>query len=78
MLKDLIGAIILVGILSACTPNSTMNVNKAKYLCRDDGGLHIIKPFSEYPVICRNGQKFSVHQIDQTVIEDSQYYEVEK
>jgi len=66
----LLAAILLVG----CTPVDAMNTAKAEYLCKDSGGLHRIMTFSEYPVICNNGQVFSTQQLQLVIIDDPKYY----
>ena len=71
MIKAILAVILL--LLSGCTPATKMNVAKSEYLCKDHGGGYAIYQFSEYPIVCRDGTRFSVKQLDSVIITDHDY-----
>lgn len=65
---------LIILLCTACTPNTKMNIAKAKFLCKDYGGLYKFESFNANPVICIDGTKFSISRLDKTIITDSNYY----
>ena len=65
--------LLLVAMLSACTPANGLNLAKAEYLCRDHGGLYNFRSIREEPVVCSDGTKFDVQDVSEVIIKDHKY-----
>ena len=57
-----------------CMPFNSMNKAKSAFLCKDNGGWHRFNGSSEYPVLCADGTKYSVKDLESVVITDPDYY----
>lgn len=60
-------------LLSGCTQPTKLNKAKSGFLCKDNGGLYSIRISSEYPIVCKDGTKFSVKQLEAVIITDHNY-----
>ena len=55
--------LLLVLLLSGCTPYTNMNKAKSQYLCKDHGFVYRFKATAEFPVECLDGTKFSEKEL---------------
>ncbi len=70
--KVLMG-LVLATLATGCTPATKLNIAKAEYLCKDDGGLYLFDDFSGYPVKCANGVMFARDTLLVTIIQDERF-----
>ena len=60
--------------LSGCLRNTEMNIAKANYLCKENGGLYNFYTADVKPVVCNDGTNFTVEQLVSTIIKDPKFY----
>ncbi len=72
-MKRILMGLVLATLATGCTPVTKMNIAKAEYLCKDDGGLYHFDGFSEYPVECANGVMFARDTLLVTIIQDERF-----
>ncbi len=70
--KVLMG-LVLATLATGCTPATKLNIAKAEYLCKDDGGLYAFKRLENNPVQCANGVMFSRKALAAAIIKDERF-----
>lgn len=63
--------LILVVFMSGCY--SSLDTAKAKYLCRNNGGLYELEILGSKRILCNDGTEFSSEKLRSTIIEDDEY-----